>query len=84
VKPAPAPAAKPAAPSRRFAREAAPVAQPAPDVALHISQLDGEPPSKWIERVLELRREGRSAEADAVLIEMKKRFPGTALPPELR
>jgi len=84
AKPAPAPAAKPAAPSRRFAREAAPAAQPAPDVALHISQLDGEPPSKWIERVLELRREGRSAEADAVLTEMKKRFPGIALPPELR
>jgi hypothetical protein len=84
AKPAPAPSAKPAAPSRRFAREAASAAQPTPEVAFHISQLDGQPPSKWVERVLELRREGRSAEADGVLAEMRKRFPGIALPPELR
>ena len=83
-KPAPAMSAKPEAPSRGFARDAAPSPRITPEVAFHVSQLETEPPSKWIERVLELRREGRHADAEGVLRELKKRFPGAVLPAELQ
>jgi hypothetical protein len=34
-----------------------------------------EPPEKWLERIEELRRQGRSAEAEEMLSEFKRRFP---------
>ncbi|HJQ61772.1 MAG TPA: hypothetical protein VJ834_02845 [Burkholderiales bacterium] len=45
-------------------------------------QYAAEPPEKWGEKILELRREGRAAEADALLAEFRQRFPDHAVPPE--
>lgn len=49
-------------------------------VARQVQQLDGEPPDKWRERIALLRREGRIAEADELLGEYQRRFPGHPLP----
>lgn len=38
--------------------------------------LEQAPPEKWAERIEVLRRQGRVAEADTVLAEFKRRFPG--------
>lgn len=37
--------------------------------------LEKEPPERWLVRIAELRREGRSAEAEEMLSEFKRRFP---------
>ena len=42
------------------------------------------PPQKWLERIEELRREGRLTEADASLVEFKKRYPDYPLPKHLK
>jgi hypothetical protein len=39
-----------------------------------------EPPQKWLARIEELRRQGRAAEAEEMLSEFKRRFPGHPLP----
>jgi hypothetical protein len=90
AKPAPAPMAKPA-PARKLpemrAQESeryAIQARPSPEVARHIAELEGKPPSAWIERAIALRREGRAAEADGLLAELRRRFPGESLPAELQ
>lgn len=41
-----------------------------------MKELENEPPESWLERIERLRREGRHADADALLVEFKKRFPG--------
>lgn len=41
-----------------------------------MKELENEPPESWLERIERLRREGRHADADALLDEFKKRFPG--------
>lgn len=46
------------------------------------SGFETQPPQKWRERIGELRRHGRVAEAEAMLAEYKRRFPGHPLPPE--
>ena len=38
-------------------------------------ELEQAPPQKWVERIEELRRQERIAEAEAVLAELKRRFP---------
>lgn len=90
-RPAAAPAARPApAPkasigvrgleSDGYAREArASVA-----VSRQVAELEGKPLGAWVERVLTLRREGRTAEADGLLAEVRRRFPGEPLPAELQ
>lgn len=45
---------------------------------------EGEPPEKWIEKILELRREGHFEDATELLSEFRKRFPNYSLPSELR
>ena len=42
------------------------------------------PPEKWLERIEELRRQGRLEEARAGLAEFRKRYPDYVLPPALR
>jgi hypothetical protein len=59
-------------------------ARPAPEVARHLTELDKQPPAAWIERVLALRKDGRAAEAEGILAELKRRYPDVSLPPELR
>ena len=75
---APAPLAKPA-----------PAAAPKPEVSRArafgeigalTSELQGEPPQRWLERVASLRRDGRNTEADALLAEFRKRFPNESVP----
>ncbi len=42
------------------------------------------PPEQWIRRITELRREGRVADADALLAEFRKRYPDWPVPEALR
>jgi len=53
-------------------------------VARLVKTLDAEPPEKWLARIRELRRDGETADADALLAEFKRRFPNHAVPPDLR
>jgi hypothetical protein len=41
-----------------------------------------EPPRKWLEKIEELKRQGRVAEAEEMLSEFKRRFPELPLPPD--
>ena len=41
-----------------------------------------EPPRKWLEKIEELKRLGRVAEAEEMLSEFKRRFPEFPLPPD--
>jgi hypothetical protein len=41
-----------------------------------------EPPRKWLEKIEELKRQGRVAEAEEMLAEFKRRFPEFPLPPD--
>jgi hypothetical protein len=86
-----APRAAPAAKARPQAKASAGVrgleaegalgaARPAPEVARHLVELDKQPVAAWIERVLLLRKQGRMAEADGVLLELKRRYPEAVLP----
>ena len=40
-------------------------------------------PEKWLERIEELRKQGRLDEARASLVEFKKRYPDFRLPASL-
>ena len=42
------------------------------------------PPEKWLQRIGELRRAGKSADAAAVVAEFRRRFPAERVPEELR
>jgi hypothetical protein len=46
------------------------------------SKFADQPPEKWGEKIVELRRQGRSAEADELLAEFRRRFPGQIVPDE--
>lgn len=65
----PAPAAKPAPPTRKSAL---------------VREYENQPPEKWLDKIAELRRQGRAAEADELLAEFKKRFLDYPLPASLR
>jgi hypothetical protein len=39
-----------------------------------------EPPQKWVQRIVEWRRAGRTADADALMQEFRRRFPEHPLP----
>jgi hypothetical protein len=56
---------------------------PSPAAAL-ITELEGQPASRWIERIVTLRRDGRRHEAEALLAEFKLRYPSEPLPPSLQ
>ena len=80
---APAPAAADAAAGRmaRSAPAAAAVASAAPPLW---QDLIDQPADKWIQRILEWQRAGRSADAEALVREFVRRFPQQPLPPEIR
>ena len=40
-----------------------------------LAELDNQPVEKWLERLAQLKREGRSAEADELMAEFRRRFP---------
>jgi len=77
-----APASKPA-PHANAMMEARKEAASADAPAPVWQGFEKEPPQRWLERVAELRRVGRVADADAMLAEFKRRFPGYPLPPAL-
>lgn len=67
------------------AKSAAPAAalSAAPAKSALWQDLVREPPEKWIQRITELRRDGKTAEADALLAEFRRRFPDARLPADL-
>ena len=79
--PAPKPAAAPFSSVMLGARkEVASADDPAP-----VWQgFEKEPPQRWLERIAELRKLDRVADADAMLAEFKRRFPGHPLPGPVR
>lgn len=68
----------PMAPTRPAAMSAA-----APASALW-QDLLGAPAEKWIQRIVDWRRGGRGADADALAAEFRRRFPERQLPDEAR
>ena len=78
-----------AAPTPDAARAKAPARSPQAAAAPALVRLppwhslEKEPPGKWLERVAELRQLGRTAEADELLAEFKRRFPDHRVPPGL-
>jgi hypothetical protein len=42
-----------------------------------------ESPEQMLERIAELRREGRDEEADRLLADFRKRYPGFRIPEEM-
>lgn len=87
---APGEARRQSAPVTRsgLAAESAGAATPRPKLALQksalVTQFENQRPDQWLEKIVELRREGRGAEADELLAEFKKRFPDHPLPAALR
>jgi hypothetical protein len=87
---------RPQAPPMAGERSAAGAAAPAPappaarrlqaEPSLAMKQvpvwqgLEQEPLGKWLERLTELRKQGRTGEADELLAEIKRRFPDQPLP----
>ena len=63
---------------------AASVGPPALQNSALIREYENQAPEKWLEKIAELRRNGRSAEADRMLAEFKKRFPEHPLTPARR
>lgn len=65
------------------ARVAAPAALSAPVAAQPLwHDLVKEPAEKWLQRIAEWRRAGRTADADLLATEFRRRFPDQALPEE--
>jgi len=48
------------------------------------SDLERQPPERWLERVEELRQASRTAELNDLLAEFRKRFPDHPLPAWVR
>lgn len=78
---APAPLAADRAPGAA-AMSAKSAAVPAPEALWQ--DLLREPAERWIQRIVELRRGGRTADADALTAEFRRRFPDTSLPEAAR
>jgi len=73
----PAPAAAPAAlPERRLQADAI-------SSVTARAKLAEEKPEAWLERIAELRRQGKHDEADKELAEFRKRYPDYKIPPEM-
>jgi hypothetical protein len=78
--PAAAPAAKPSS-SRLMASEMRKEAAAAADARPPVWQgYENAPPEKWLERIAELRRQERGADAEAMLAEFRRRFPVHPVP----
>ncbi|MGZ5232623.1 MAG: hypothetical protein ACXWC3_21595, partial [Burkholderiales bacterium] len=88
--PAPAPAAKPLlmpdakALSRERIGPSPPQSRVSARAGALIAELENEPPARWVERILALRREDRRQDAEVLLAEFKRRFPTEKLPASLQ
>lgn len=67
----------------RMQSGAGPAAAPRPLLAT-AKQLESRPAEDWIASIRELRRTGRTSEADELLAEFRRKFPDFALPDDLR
>ena len=82
---APAPAAVDAAPGRMARSAPAASSEAAALAAPPLWQdLIDQPADKWVQRILEWQRAGRSADAEALVREFIRRFPKQPLPAEIR
>jgi hypothetical protein len=87
--PAPPPAARPLlerkalTASKQLADAQSPAAIASAPAKL-IAELEGQPPARWIERIVGLRRDGRRSEADALIAEFKRRYGEERLPASLQ
>jgi|GEM_PF-614056 hypothetical protein len=86
--PAPTPAAKPATPPfapKAESQEEAATAMRAPAKSAAELERDNDlPAEKWLERIEDLRKQGRLDEAKASLADFRKRYPDYRLPEPLR
>jgi TolA-binding protein len=55
-----------------------------PAVAAIVAELEGRAPAAWLDRVATLRRDGRTDDADALLAELRRRYPDEPLPEAFR
>lgn len=81
AKPATPMASPPPAPQVKPEAKPAFTPAPAPQKTLRDADL---PPEKWLERIEDLRKQGRLDEARASLTEFRKRYPDYRLPESLR
>jgi len=79
--PGPAAADTAAEPAARKAAPAAAMSAPVPERLLW-QDLVNEAAEKWVQRIVEWRRAGRAADADALTAEFRRRFPDHPLPDE--
>jgi hypothetical protein len=79
-------AARPApAPAPRAVEAPAPQAKPAPDAALGaIASRLVVNPERWLEQIVELRKEGKHEDADKLLAEFRKTYPDYRISDEMR
>ena len=89
ARPASAPLVAESAVQSKSAAAPARVLQPAASVmskdsAVEVARMAGLTPEKWLERIDELRRMGRTEDARAGLEAFRQRFPGYELPAGLR
>ena len=74
--------------ARLRSMQSAPVAKPAAPAAAQfagaISSYANLPPEKWLERIEELRKQGRFDEAKTSLAEFKQRYPSHPLPDSIK
>jgi hypothetical protein len=63
------------------ARRSAPPPAAAPAMeGLMSDAMRHEPPERWLERIVQLRKDGRHEEADKLLAEFKRRYPDHRIP----
>jgi hypothetical protein len=68
-----------AGPAPRVAAPATVMSAPVPERVLW-QDLVNDAPEKWVQRIVEWRRTGRTADADALTAEFRRRFPDHPLP----
>ena len=82
---APAPLADAASGAGVSAKAAAPAAALSAAARSALWQdLVREPPEKWIQRIIEMRRSGKTADAETLVAEFRRRFPDARWPEDLR
>ena len=82
AKPVPGPVPNAAIPDQR--RPLEPGGAPFLQIPPIWSDLERQPPEKWLERIEELRQASRTAELIELLAEFRKRFPDHPLPAWVR
>ena len=80
----PPPPPRPAAASMVAPPQATPAPPPPPVAVSKLERAADLPPEKWLERIEELRKQGRFDEAKTSLAEFRKRYPDYRLPDALK